>query len=62
MGFDPDLDLEADEAGETLGEPCRGPFMDQSSWERFKEEVSECESRAGETRMVPSWTLAESDR
>ena len=29
--------------------------------ERFKEEVSECESRVGETRMVPSWALAELD-
>ena len=31
MGFDPDMDFEAEEAGETFGEPWRGPFMDLSS-------------------------------
>ena len=36
MGFDPDMEFEADEVGETFDEPWRGPFMDQSSWEQFR--------------------------
>ena len=51
-GFD--LDLGFEETGERSGDPWRGPFLDQSSWERFKDEGCECESRANETRVEPS--------
>ena len=54
-------DLGFEDAGERLDRerfsgPWRGPFLTQSSWEQFQDEVEvgECESRAAVTRVVPS--------
>eukprot|EP01048_Picozoa_sp_COSAG05_P024595 COSAG05_NODE_5855_length_1072_cov_10.091470_2_plen_153_part_00 len=54
-------DLRFEDAGERLdrerySDPWSGPFLTQSSWEQYKDEaeVSECESRAAATRVVPS--------
>ena len=56
-----DWEIEDDKAREKIGELDCGPFLYQSSWEQFKEQVSDNESPVGETRKVPSWTLAELD-
>ena len=52
-------DLRFEDDGERLdrerfSDPGPGPFLTQSSWEQFKDEVGECESRAAVTRVVPS--------
>ena len=55
-------DLRFEDDGERLdrerfSDPGPGPFLTKSSWEQFKDEVGECESRAAVARVVPSARL-----